>query len=46
MTTSNLTNIPEQGQIVTARQWRYVVQDVRSSALPPSPLDAQSDYKG
>ncbi len=27
MAVSNLTNVPEQGQIVTARQPRYVVTD-------------------
>jgi hypothetical protein len=30
--------IPEQGQIVTVRQRRYVVSDVQKSTLPPDPL--------
>jgi len=31
-------SIPEQGQIVTVRQRRYVVQEVEKSTLPPQPL--------
>ncbi|MEO8391574.1 MAG: DISARM system SNF2-like helicase DrmD [Chloroflexota bacterium] len=39
MVLSNPLTIPEQGQIVTVRQRRYVVDDVAKSALPsPSPL--------
>jgi hypothetical protein len=30
--------LPEQGQIASVRQRRYVVTDVRASALPASPL--------
>ena len=30
--------VPEQGQLVTVRQRRYVVTDVRASALPPDLL--------
>ncbi|MCI0581091.1 MAG: DISARM system SNF2-like helicase DrmD [Chloroflexi bacterium] len=36
--TISTTAIPEQGQIVTVRQRRYVVTEVLASALPPSPL--------
>ncbi len=32
------STIPEQGQLVTARQRRYVVTDVQQSSLPPNPL--------
>ncbi len=38
MTIDLVTVIPEQGQIVTVRQRRYVVVDVQSSTLPPQPL--------
>lgn len=38
MTTDLITIIPEQGQIVTVRQRRYVVVDVQPSTLPPQPL--------
>jgi hypothetical protein len=31
-------SIPEQGQIVTVRQKRYVVVEVQKSALPIIPL--------
>jgi ERCC4-related helicase len=37
MTGSN-QHIPEQGQIVTVRQRRYVVVEVQKSTLPPDPL--------
>ena len=33
-----ITSIPEQGQIVTVRQRRYVVVDVQKSSLAPSAL--------
>jgi SNF2 family DNA or RNA helicase len=36
--TTDTSAIPEQGQIVTVRQRRYVVVDVQSSTLPPQPL--------
>ena len=39
----NTVNIPEQGQIVTVRQRRFVVTDVLPSTLPPSPLSPQTD---
>jgi hypothetical protein len=42
MSISNPGNIPEQGQIVTVRQRRYVVTDVLPSTLPPAPLGSQS----
>ncbi len=32
--------IPEQGQLVEARQRRYVVADMRQSTLPTDPLSA------
>ncbi|MBN8658257.1 MAG: helicase, partial [Anaerolineae bacterium] len=35
---TDITAIPEQGQIVTVRQRRYVVVDVQPSTLPPQPL--------
>lgn len=35
--------IPEQGQLVTVRQRRYVVTEVLSSTLPPSPLSLSQD---
>ena len=38
MEESGVVNVPEQGQIVTVRQRRYVVTDVLPSTLPPSPL--------
>ncbi|NUM49447.1 MAG: hypothetical protein HUU38_32505, partial [Anaerolineales bacterium] len=38
MTGSQLTSIPEQGQIVTVRQRRFVVAEVQKSSLPPDPL--------
>lgn len=37
-TVSQSPPIPEQGQIVTVRQRRFVVTDVLASSLPPSPL--------
>lgn len=40
MSVSNLSSVPEQGQIVTVRQRRYTVVDVLPSTLPPSPLDS------
>jgi superfamily II DNA/RNA helicase len=41
---SQTTNaLPEQGQIVTVRQRRYVVVDSQGSALPVEPLGAQLD---
>jgi ERCC4-related helicase len=42
MSVSNLTSVPEQGQIVTVRQRRYVVTDILPSALPSSPLSSQT----
>ena len=42
MLISNPGNIPEQGQIVTVRQRRYVVTDVLPSTLPPAPLGSQA----
>ncbi len=42
MTTPILTNVPEQGQIVTVRQRRFTVTEVQASALPASPLSAQA----
>ena len=38
ITESKKVVIPEQGQIVTVRQRRYVVADVQNSSLPPDPL--------
>lgn len=38
MQQTNQTNIPEQGQIVTVRQRRFVVTDVQKSTLPLDPL--------
>lgn len=35
--------IPEQGQLVTVRQRRYVVTEVLGSTLPPSPLSLSQD---
>ena len=35
---TKIFTIPEQGQIVTVRQRRYVVVDVQPSTLPPQPL--------
>jgi len=37
------TGIPEQGQIVTVRQRRYVVTNVEKSTLPPDPLSISWD---
>jgi hypothetical protein len=34
-------SIPEQGQIVTVRQRRFVVADVQNSALPADPLASE-----
>jgi len=42
MSVSNPGNIPEQGQIVTVRQRRYVVTDVLPGTLPPAPLGSQA----
>jgi len=42
MANAATVDVPEQGQIVTVRQRRYVVTDVRPSGLSTSPLDAQS----
>ncbi len=42
MSLSNLTDVPEQGQIVTVRQRRYSVVDVLPSTLPPAPLGVPS----
>jgi SNF2 family DNA or RNA helicase len=39
----NQVDIPEQGQIVTVRQRRYVVADVQKSTLPPDPLHHSFD---
>lgn len=38
MSLAHQSSIPKQGQIVTVRQRRYVVSDVRPSALPPGVL--------
>jgi SNF2 family DNA or RNA helicase len=38
MRDSSPVGIPEQGQIVTVRQRRYVVTEVQKSTLPPDPL--------
>lgn len=38
--------IPEQGQIVTVRQRRYVVVDVQASTLPVQQLSVQSNREG
>jgi hypothetical protein len=35
--------IPEQGQLVTVRQRRYVIVAVQQSSLPPSPLSLSPD---
>lgn len=43
MIPASLSNIPEPGQIVTVRQRRYVVAEVHKSALPPTPLAAQTE---
>ncbi len=42
MSASSLSNVPEQGQIVTVRQRRYVVTDVLPSTLPLVPLSIQA----
>jgi hypothetical protein len=42
MSFSNLTDAPEQGQIVTVRQRRYSVVDILPSTLPPALLGAPS----
>lgn len=41
MTRSATSNIPEQGQIVTVRQRRFVVSEVQAGALPSSPLSQE-----
>lgn len=38
MVSAQINEIPEQGQIVTVRQRRYVVVDVQKSTLPVTPL--------
>jgi len=38
MTLPQIETVPEQGQIVTVRQRRYVVADVQKSSLPITPL--------
>jgi superfamily II DNA or RNA helicase len=43
MTSQPAISIPEQGQIVTVRQRRYVVADVLKSTLPIDPLAAPMD---
>ncbi len=40
---SSSSAVPEQGQLVTVRQRRYVVTDVQKSSLPPSPLALSPD---
>lgn len=40
---STLISVLKQGQIVTVSQRRFVVQDVLTSTLPPSPLSPQTD---
>lgn len=42
MSRFSTNDIPEQGQIATVRQRRYVVTDVNPSTLPSSPLDKQT----
>jgi hypothetical protein len=37
------TSIPEQGQIVTVRQRRYVVTNVQKSTLPPDQLSLSAN---
>jgi SNF2 family DNA or RNA helicase len=46
MVVSELMAIPEQGQIVTVRQRRYVVVDVQANTLPVQPLSLQSNKEG
>jgi len=46
MVVSESIGIPEQGQIVTVRQRRYIVVDVLSSTLPIQPLSTQSYREG
>ena len=46
MVNSDKRNLPEQGQIVTVRQRRYIVMDVQQSTLPPEPLSVQTDKGG
>jgi len=46
MAASNLIAIPEQGQIVTVRQRRYVVVDVQANTLPVQPLSLQTNKEG
>jgi len=41
MITSSAAPVPEQGQIVTIRQRRYVVTDILGSTLPPGVLLSQ-----
>ena len=36
-------SVPEQGQLVTVRQRRYVVTEIQQSSLPPSPLALSPD---
>jgi len=43
MVSSSNSTIPEQGQVVTVRQRRYVVSEVQASSLPVSPLGYQSE---
>ena len=43
MTDTLIRTVPEQGQIVTVRQRRYVVTDVQKSTLPPDPLAVSWD---
>ena len=38
--------LPEQGQIVTVRQRRYIVMEMQQSTLPIEPLSVQTDKSG
>lgn len=42
MALQQITSVPEQGQIVTVRQRRYVVTDVQKSVLPITPLAVET----
>ena len=44
MSDTHVSNVPEQGQIVTVRQRRYVVIDVLPSTLSPSPLASRDRF--
>jgi SNF2 family DNA or RNA helicase len=46
MSLQTTKSVPEQGQIVTVRQRRYVVVDVQASSLPIQPLSVQPGMDG